>query len=414
MNVWMLEAMEYSKLLEMSKRYQNGYSDKEGLAQILEKAKEGDYEELVTRCMVVYTLHMGAIGDVATCQSAFQSLCHRYPDSEAARYLKSLSLFPAPCNVCQGVGIIQQTAMGECSQCNNSGKCGRCKGEGKIAWLVLKGLSDPGTKMRCPECRGKGTCNICKGYPDREHVSGKKCPSCNGIVKRVDEVIAKNGLIRATQDLCDTLQSGVECEIALGKALKMEDRTKQIDALSDCLVKYKNAFNIEVVRDTKIALEKEEAELKKKYEILRRHHETLLKEMQNMNSGRAALEAVRDFMEKNPQSPLFEQASLIVIDLQKRILHEANKERRKQLLFEVLVVFAFFALIAWSLSGARIIIRREYKFSGQKDETFPDRFPTKPNARAKCPECGVWLDCPAEVQEEDVVCASCRKTFRVH
>jgi hypothetical protein len=31
-----------------------------------------------------------------------------------------------------------------------------------------------------------------------------------------------------------------------------------------------------------------------------------------------------------------------------------------------------------------------------------------------CPECGALVDCPASIREAEVICASCRKTFRVH
>ena len=72
---------------------------------------------IVARCMGIYTLHMGAMGNATVCQGGFL-----YPqppsNSPVIEYLHNLDLFPEPCPTCGDRVCHTKTAL---ARRNNSG-----------------------------------------------------------------------------------------------------------------------------------------------------------------------------------------------------------------------------------------------------------------------------------------------------
>ena len=264
---------DYATLLEAVENYQNGYSDTKALQVIYEVARSEDYEEMVTRCMGIYTLHMGLSGNIGGCQGGFQAICDRYPSSQVARYLRQLDLFSSPCGTCQGIGVVQQTRVSECAVCGNAGRCTRCGGKGTIVttlknnglkgpvrkgnwydkhgWLVRHygpEESDPkAVTIPCPACKSSGLCVSCKGAPRSERAVNVRCPVCNGVSKGINAAAARNGCVQLCSETQDMLQKTMECEGAYAEAMQADDPQKRLDALDACLTKYQGALNLAVV-----------------------------------------------------------------------------------------------------------------------------------------------------------------------
>lgn len=390
-------AADLPKLLARVSTFQNNYTNKEDIAAILAVAKSEDYEALVVQCMVVYTLYAGSIGDVQTCQRGFQSICSRYPASDAVLYLRELRLFPQPCTTCLGVGTIQQKSEQGCATCQASGVCLECAGKGKIAgktglrgpvrvgpWYARTRVYHDGASsnertvianygssqsteterlnVRCPVCSGSGKCRSCKGSPLTSIMS--RCPSCEGRQKEINAEMAKAGLVDASNALYKSLRLAISCESTYEKALLERDPYKQLDALNGCLASHATAFNLDVVRDVKNELEKDVVEFKKlreteeaartakiaQQENQKQQQEDILVAIQSSKAPRVALEQIRAFIADNPESSVMVKAKLILAETTQRVADEQKIAQRNRYIFFGVVALVVLAIIAWLIN----------------------------------------------------------------
>ena len=378
---------DYAVLLEAVKKYQNGYSDANALQIINNAARSEDYEAVVTRCMVIYALHMGTSGNVAKCQGGVQVICNRYPNSEVASQLRQLSLFPSPCETCQGIGTVPITSVSGCSACENSGKCRRCGGVGTVKGAALKGRTRIGVwrynhggvgdrhtyrgaedrtfyhdygsgtpepterpDIKCSVCRGSGNCPTCDGIPAKEHSSTTSCPTCNGVANGIDSTVAKNYLMRICQDTKDSLQKAVDCESAYTSAMQSDDPQQRSAALKACLVKYEGAFNLAMVSEAqKSAAEMEQKRLISEQQT-REKHANLLQVIRDTKSRRAAMIEIQKFLEDKPDSPMIVEARLLAAEIAQHLADQNKAAKREQNMLVGCAALVGFALLVWFVS----------------------------------------------------------------
>jgi hypothetical protein len=397
-------AADLPKLLNSVLNFQNSsYTSKEEMANILAVAKSEDYEPLVVQCMVVYTLYAGSIGDAGTCQAGFQSVCKRYPASDAVYYLRQTDLFAEPCRACFGFGIVQQKSTQGCLTCNKTGVCTECAGKGKVkskaglrgpvrigTWYTKTRVyrsdgtytddrtpianfgtgqsTEPAQRdARCPVCSGTGKCRSCKGSPLEGILLNIPCTACNGKAKELNVPIARAGLVRATMGLLESLKLAVACESCYEKALLDRDPYQQLDALNVCLTTYEKAFNIDVVRDAKNELEKDVIAFKKLHETeesarkikkaqqenQKQQHEDILLAIQAAKVPRVALEQIQTFITDNPDSPVMVKAKLLLAEIGQRVAEEQKIVQRNRYIFFGVATLIGLAGAGWLLSCIR-------------------------------------------------------------
>ena len=401
---------EYTLLLEAVEKCQIGYSDQDAVDIILKVARSEDYEEVVTRCMGIYTLQMGAKGDAGRCQSGFQSVCNRYPDSDVVRQLRELSIFPSPCPACKGIGVVQKISVSECSSCRNSGSCRRCNGTGTVKgkniglmgrrrvglWKTKRNIydryghrsviydygqnennspSDNRRDIKCPVCKGRGVCTSCKGSPNKERLVNVKCPTCNGVSKGINISAARAGLIRLCQDTKEMLQKAVDCENAYIEAMLIEEPHKQLELLNSCIAKYDGAFNLSMVYEARDDLNKQCAQEKrdrfdrakevvaekqkkaKEVSLTKRQtyeaHKDALRWISGTTCNYAALLEITRFLEENPDTPLIVEAQLLKGSLENKMAAERKAAKRKRNLLMGCGGVACLIFLWWLVSAVK-------------------------------------------------------------
>ena len=419
-------AADLPKLLTSVRNFQSSnYTSKDDMTTILAVAKSEDYESLVVQCMVVYTLYAASIGEAGTCQAGFQSVCKRYPTSDAVLYLRHTLSFSEPCKACFGVGLVQQKSTQGCLTCNQTGICTECAGKGKIkAKTGLRGPVRIGTwyaktrvyradgsytdertpvanfgngqnadpdrsDTRCPVCSGTGKCRSCKGSPLASTVLNVPCRVCDGKAREINTSMARAGLTGSTKGLYDLVRQAVDCEAAFAKAMLERDPYKQLDALNVCLTTYEKAVNIDVVRDAKNELEtdviafkklsesEEAARVAKKAQqdeqkrVLLQQHEDILLAIQTAKVPRVALEQIQTFLADNPDSPVVVKAKLLLAEAEQRVADEQKIEQRNRYIALGVVALVVLAVLGWLLSCIRFTKKVEIT---KIELTPPNRF----------------------------------------
>ena len=473
---------DYPALLEAITKYQDNASETNALQVIVATARSNDCEAVTARCMGIYTLHMGANGNATVCQNGLGALVNRYPDSDVTKQLRQLDLFPSPCPTCQGIGSLAGNNGFVCQTCKGTGKCPKCDGggefkycpyhacrkmythktlkgnwgkrycpnclkQGKSTELILKNCTDCSQTGKCPQCRGSGK--------QGDSTKFTRCPTCNGIPRKINTTVAQTALVKLCRDTKDTLQRGVDCEKAYAETLRIENPQARLEALNTCLTKYEGAFNLAMVQEARDILSKdvakaeqlwakeEKARLARERELAEqkvqtlKQHQLLMRTIRAATSKRAALLEIRKFIEENPESPVIVEARLLATEIEQTVAAENRAAKRIRNLVIGCVGAIMLAVVAWLVSCIKFTRPREVEIPVKFPKaTPPQKIPFRPatqetaaaprlrvllpkqantleeNAVA-CPECGAWLESPADVAEEDVVCASCHKAFHI-
>ena len=393
---------DYQTLLEAVKKYQDGFSDTNALQTIYTVARSDDYEELVTRCMGIYTLHMGAIGNAGACQGGCQALINRHPESEVAKKLRDLPLFQDACSICQGLGVVKKNSIQDCSTCLNTGRCGKCAGSGRVnrgvtglrgpvsrsggsstTWQTggniifrsttrgysrsvgsgnLSDSSDP-TTIQCSECRGSGRCPACLGDPKKERLVNVRCPSCFGVSKGVNLNVVQNNLAYLCRDAVRALGLAIGCEGAFSEinGIKIEgikDLYKQSEALDVALNKYDIAFNAELLTDLKKGVttkieETEKGTREAKDRILKEHSALLIK-IRGFSSKQLSLTEMRKFIDENPDSPLLAEAKLTAVELEDQLKKESREKDLKRNIMIGGISLGVLLFVVWFLTCFKV------------------------------------------------------------
>jgi hypothetical protein len=423
---------DYATLLTAVRNYKASASDTNALQTIYDVARARGADDVVSRCMAIYTLHMGIAGNDTVCQGGYQSLRSRYPKSDVTAQIQRLDLFPRPCPTCQGTGVIQKENETECSRCDGTGKCSKCGGAGTIRGLVLRGSTLEPPRFKCTACGGSGTCPICNGTPKRTITSNQRCPDCGGVPKRINPVAAKNGLVGLCNDLEDVLSNTIDCEKSFADAMRLGEIDKRVAALNECLIKYKKALNLPEVK--KLC-----EDLVRQQQTKEKQQEELLRTIRTSASKPAALIEIKNFLSENPDSPVIVEARLLAAEIEQAVNEEIRAA--KILYWAKIGCGAIFvlAVLAWLASGIRVSWSKEIIVPSQLPRDTPSRkIPFTPASKktpvaskhrtlhprrndatlpetdsAACPECGAALSCPPDVANETVVCAVCRKAFYI-
>ena len=424
---------DYPALLEAVKTFEGNFADQAALNRIYEAAKTDDHEAVVTRCMGLYTLYMGATGKAATCQGGLQAITSRYPQSEVAVALSSLDLFAAPCEACQGTGFVSQQKPVSCETCKNTGTCSKCDGHGEYRhcpyhkcrkiWTLaeIEKLPQPSfysqwcyacyprsyggrpsktqpTALeirKCGDCSGTGKCPQCRGQTGSV-TANQKCPRCQGIPKGVNASVAQTALAKLCQNTRELLQKAVACEDALAAALKEESPERKLAALNACLATCEGAFNLRKVIEARDALTQNVAQLDQQREEAARlrtvqaeeqaaqrqqladQHRELLSMIRSTPSKTAALIEIRNFLSENPQTPVLVEARLLTAEIEQALAAEANaKERNRTVVIGCGSVIGL-AFLAWVVSCIKIARPKEIVIAQQvppRDNT-PRKIPS--------------------------------------
>jgi hypothetical protein len=447
--------LDYGKLAKSLNDLRTDKKLTAGLPDILDAAKSDDDDDIVTRCMALYALRAGTLGNTALCQSAFQSLCNRHPDCETVKYLKSLALFPEPCKRCGGVGKIESVEETNCYNCRGTGLCPRCGGVGKINWQSLNGTSHTHVEMpafTCPVCRGSGKCRVCLGSPTHQTKSFVKCPECNGIAKGVDRAKAASGFIKVGSELSAILKDANDCAAEYTAAMELKNPEEQLKALTACQKAHPKAVNASAIKETLKNVQTAVAEQKKKAaEQKREITETHSKELENIRvssetaPAAVALQQLNSFVASNPDSPLIKEARQLQSDLEAKAAAERkSKEEHKRWIWTGVALGGLFAL-TWLASFIKenffrkqvVHVRRprqsdvdqsavkadsKIEFSSdlhdfvaqQLTATLEPATKQTPQAdRVVCPDCGAELECPPAIRNQTVTCSACHQTFKV-
>lgn len=427
---------DYPALLEAVKTFEGNFSDQAALNRIYEAAKADDHEAVVTRCMGLYTLVMGATGKAATCQGGLQAITSRYPQSEVAVALGNLGLFPSPCEACQGTGVISQQKPVSCETCKNTGICTKCDGHGEYRycsfhkcrkiWTLteIEKLPHPPSHpdysqwcyacypksnggrafkaqptalsvRKCVDCSGTGKCPQCRGQTGSV-TSNQKCPSCQGIPKGVNATVAQTALVKLCQETREFLQKAVSCEEAFAAALKEESPERRLAALNACLAQYEGALTLPKVLEARDALTQNVAQLDQQREEQARlrtvqaeeqaaqrqqladQHRELLSVIRSTPSKTAALIEIRNFLSENPQTPVLVEARLLTAEIEQALAAEANAKVRNRYVVIGCGSVIGLAFLAWIVSCIKIARPKEIVIAQQappRDNT-PRKIPS--------------------------------------
>ena len=493
----------YPELLAALKNYQANYADTNAFEVIYGVARSEGHQDVVTRCMGIYTLHMGAMGNAAVCQGGFLSIRNRHPSSPVIEYLHNLDLFPEPCSTCGGTGSVQYEKSAICSTCSNSGKCTKCEGYGEYkycgfcrkTWTIPQlnrlprpvydgdryhvwcyqcypssasrqrayGKKEP-TRLqqkKCTDCSSTGKCPQCRGRQGT--TSGfRKCPTCAGVpAKGVRTAAARQGLVELCRDTTALLQQTVDCEKSFQDALELDDAKKRVSALKGCLDAYPVALNREQVsamlaeqmhKLEALTQEKEQRERKlalAKEQEAQRQKESL-QAIRDTQSKRAALAAIQQFLIDHPDASNSVEARLLLAELKEAVAaedaalaaHQKKAKRTRWLLLGAGILISAGILLKF-IVNAIAATRKVEVMIPVTSKRQPVRSPTPlprqepppqhvspayasaPRVLAAvtintpaeqvvaCAECGVLVDCPPDVQHEDVICGVCQKAFHV-
>jgi hypothetical protein len=330
------------------------------------------------------------------------------------------------------------------------------------------GISSPLYYKKCTACSMTGKCPQCLGSGSQgSHSSYKRCPTCGGIPKTINTVAAKNGLAQLCAQTESLLQKTIDCTKDYEEAQRITDPAAKLNALDACLNKYPGAFIFATVQQTRDTLatelkktetalaeaqqtqaEREQKLAAQKRELIRQH-QTLLSTIRSTSSKRAALVEMNKFLAENPDTPVLVEARLLLAEIEQAVA--AEKQGEVYMHYFKIGSAALFgvALLTWLISSLR--------FTRTKEIVIPHKMPQEPTLRpvppapapapipapapvtrrapsipkmrvlpvkedvseesgwgtAVCPECGALLDCPSDVSNENVICASCRKAFHV-
>ena len=431
----------HSALLDAVIRFQNGYTDTNALQVIYAAARSNDCDAVTTRCMGIYTLHMGMIGDAAVCQGGIGALCSRYPDADVTRLIRELNLMPPPCPTCNGTGSIADKDVLVCYTCNGTGKCLRCDGYGKIAYCPnhhcrtvytypkfnIRGnyelaLWENESSIHCPACRKNGVksvlvfqkctdcsqtgkCPQCRGTGSHgAQAKFTRCPTCGGVPKSINQGAAKNGIIRLCQDTRLTLQKAVDCATAYAAAMGIVNGQARLEALSVCLAKYDGAFNLAMVEEARNGMSKEIGEIEKRRakeererlereqqlaeekEQMVKSHESLLNALRATVSKRTALIQIRRFIEEKPDSPVIAEAKILATDIEAQVAELNRIAKRNRSILIGCGAIVGLAFVAWLVSCVRFTRPAEYVIpvTGPREAPTQSKIPFNP-AASKAP-----------------------------
>lgn len=458
----------YPELLEALESYQTGYSDTNALQVIYNVARSEDHEEVVTRCMGIYTLHMGSVGNASLCQGGFLAIRNRYPDATVIQYLQRLDLFPEPCPTCNGTGSVQIEKNTVCETCKNTGRCTKCVGYGEYKFCTycrqiwtypqLKRLPYPvgdpqryykwcyncypreeTTKRRyasktqptllqvkkCTDCSGTGKCPQCRGMQGAT-TAFKKCPTCLGVSKGVRTTAARQGLIELCRDTTTIMRHTIGIEKAYEAAMSIEDAAERLSALKACLETYPASISREQVslaieeQKTAIdALKRQEEQnarelaLAKEQEVQRQNE--MLQSIRRTQSKRAALAELRQFLSDNPDTPSLVEARLLLAELEDAVAAEEQRSKRNRWILIGVGSLIVAAILASILNAVTFTRKVEVMIPiTQKREVVQRKIPLKRNLPAQMTEpraelepkilSPVTIDTP---QENIVACAEC-------
>ena len=388
---------DYLSLLEAIVKYQDGYSDTNALKVICDVANSDVCDELRACCEGIYTLHMGATGDVVACREGFNAISGRYASSEVARVLAVLELFPEPCADCLGTGNTAMQKAVRCKACSNTGNCMTCGGykrykvcpncDQRYTQEALVKMGYPNwDRVFCPNCQAKqavklnvtvcvdckqsGICPQCQGAAGKTYPT---CPVCKGKSKAVDSFAAQCGLERFCKDTRAALTKTVDCEKAYAQALKIGDPKKTLSALNECLEKYEGAYNLAVVLEARaglskqindsnarraeedaMRLERERRVAEQKQRVLE-EHQSFLSTVRQIMPKRVACVEIRKFLSENPDSPVIADARLLAAEMEAQLLAE-NKETRNRVYFGLgCLAFAGLAFLVWLVSCLKFV-----------------------------------------------------------
>ncbi|HRT30550.1 MAG TPA: hypothetical protein P5527_12215, partial [Kiritimatiellia bacterium] len=316
-------------------------------------------------------------------------------------------------------------------------------------------------QKKCTDCSSTGKCPQCRGRQGT--TSGfRKCPTCAGVpAKGVRTAAARQGLVELCRDTTALLQQTVDCEKSFQDALELDDAKKRVSALKGCLDAYPVALNREQVsamlaeqmhKLEALTQEKEQRERKlalAKEQEAQRQKESL-QAIRDTQSKRAALAAIQQFLIDHPDASNSVEARLLLAELKEAVAaedaalaaHQKKAKRTRWLLLGAGILISAGILLKF-IVNAIAATRKVEVMIPVTSKRQPVRPPTPlprqepppqhvspayasaPRVLAAvtintpaeqvvaCAECGVLVDCPPDVQHEDVICGVCQKAFHV-
>jgi len=364
------EETKYPYILDAVAQYKQSYSDTNALQVIFETARSDDHEAVVTHCMAIYTLHMGKENRASVCQGGYKAILTRYPDSDIARQMRALSLFPDPCPTCKGLGVVQKQSVSACSSCLNSGQCNKCGGTGRVrhGGVGLRGPVPRGNHIQssitfynpggnviyrsrqrnyarassapsaipqitipCSNCRGTGRCPVCYGEPKKARMVNVRCPSCNGVAKGISTAVAESALATVCENTAKLLNMAIDCENSFLEICEMTDLFKQQEMLADAIKRHEKAFNLDLLFGLKDEVDKQAAGLRKEAEAAAQkkitEHKALFEKIRALSDKQIALEEINAFLAGKPESPLKKDFELHAKELHQKLLKNKKTPR---------------------------------------------------------------------------------------